>query len=691
MKELIVEQRDMLHTLLQTLRKADATAWSRMAYLSQQPQASAGTAASVSTASIPSIGSDTTATLQADATTMTSGSRPVTTDPYAAHDGYQNYARLWYPDPAKKHRQDDDDAQGFAPSKARGLPLEHKSSSATLTQPAAPSRTESEDSRRSTVPFSRDSTVYIRRRRNSMSQQASHAKEPTASELSPLSPRQQEELREYARLTMDMIALTNNVESYNLKPRTRFVAHDGILRLHYDGNQRLRSRYGVHRIMPLFAQYVDIADYWAEEHALGQGESSDMSRTESRKRHRDRSRGRRYSKPPNRLRETVTSVVGGLAAASVAHVYEKRRATDEELSFVDNDQSSGGPPERFKLGTSLRKRRASESSLDYQQDPSQAEQRESMTELGNPKLAIDQKEEEEFQQKVKERFIKAGRLYLYPRCCRAQTNLRPGYSPDYVEDIRGEKQLTRHSSTSRRAQNQLTIEADRPTYIRSQVRHLDPQTLEAYDLSWEYDPSDDQYILIKDYISHEFQEELFEHTRKIRQERLVITGGYIKETVTTLKPRKTTDEIFLVRRKSNSKSKDPTRSAWMFDSDNGPQPIETTNQQDRHSNTPRSTRTTTPGISLSTPHVSPMSPNYSPTSPSFLPTSPSFSPTIPEFECEVIGDLVVEKDETGEVAQTSDDEQEDDDLDLMIKKFLGAFTTLTTEELQELDNIDSEE
>lgn len=129
----------------------------------------------------------------------------------------------------------------------------------------------------------------------------------------------------------------------------------------------------------------------------------------------------------------------------------------------------------------------------------------------------------------------------------------------------------------------------------------------------------------------------------------------------------------------------------MFDSDNGPQPIETTNQQDRHSNTPRSTRTTTPGISLSTPHVSPMSPNYSPTSPSFLPTSPSFSPTIPEFECEVIGDLVVEKDETGEVAQTSDDEQEDDDLDLMIKKFLGAFTTLTTEELQELDNIDSEE
>ena len=140
-------------------------------------------------------------------------------------------------------------------------------------------------------------------------------------------------------------------------------------------------------------------------------------------------------------------------------------------------------------------------------------------------------------------------------------NILLGYSPDYVEDILREKQMTRHSSTSRRVQNQLAIEAGRPTYIRVQVRHLFPQTLEAYQLPWEYDPSDDRYILIKDYISHEFQQELFEHTRrlKIRQEKLLGAEG-----LTTLKPEVKTDDMLLVRRKSDSKNKSPVRRSWMF-------------------------------------------------------------------------------------------------------------------------------
>lgn len=163
------------------------------------------------------------------------------------------------------------------------------------------------------------------------------------------------------------------------------------------------------------------------------------------------------------------------------------------------------------------------------------------------------KEEEEFQQKVKERFMKAG------------------YSPQYIEDILEEKKkssLERRTSQRSRAHD-LQLDISRPTYIRVKIEHLYPETLEYFHLPWDYDPTDDRYLLIKKYVSHELQQELFEHTRKIKIKRqdLLITDGYVKDTVTTLKPRdvfkdKDTDEMFLVRKKSVSKS--PARRSWMF-------------------------------------------------------------------------------------------------------------------------------
>lgn len=109
----------------------------------------------------------------------------------------------------------------------------------------------------------------------------------------------------------------------------------------------------------------------------------------------------------------------------------------------------------------------------------------------------------------------------------------------------------------------------RPTYIRVKTEHLYPETLDRYNLPWDFDPTDDRYILIKEYISHEFQQELFEHTKKLklRKERLMITDGYVKDTVTTLKPSnvfkdRSSDEMYMVRRKSMSKS--PVRRSWMF-------------------------------------------------------------------------------------------------------------------------------
>jgi len=75
---------------------------------------------------------------------------------------------------------------------------------------------------------------------------------------------------------------------------------------------------------------------------------------------------------------------------------------------------------------------------------------------------------------------------------------------------------------------------------------------------------DDDFIIIKKWIDNDFQDVLFEHTRKMK-ERKLITPGYTKESVTTtvLKPSnvvKNKDQMYLVR----TKSKSPARRSWMF-------------------------------------------------------------------------------------------------------------------------------
>lgn len=80
---------------------------------------------------------------------------------------------------------------------------------------------------------------------------------------------------------------------------------------------------------------------------------------------------------------------------------------------------------------------------------------------------------------------------------------------------------------------------------------------------------DDQFIIIKRYIDHELQDELFEHTRKLK-ERKLITGPYIKETktITKLTPNdgfvKKGDKMFVVREKSKSRSPAAKRTSWML-------------------------------------------------------------------------------------------------------------------------------
>ena len=109
----------------------------------------------------------------------------------------------------------------------------------------------------------------------------------------------------------------------------------------------------------------------------------------------------------------------------------------------------------------------------------------------------------------------------------------------------------------RTGERHLAVDMARPTCIRVKIEHLYPETLDHFNLPWVHDLTDDCYLFIRDYVSHELQRELFCHTRRLktRHEKLLITDGYVKDTVTTLKPKdvykdKSSDGMFVVRRKS---------------------------------------------------------------------------------------------------------------------------------------------
>ena len=63
---------------------------------------------------------------------------------------------------------------------------------------------------------------------------------------------------------------------------------------------------------------------------------------------------------------------------------------------------------------------------------------------------------------------------------------------------------------------------------------------------------DSEYIVIKQYVDQEMQDRLFEHTRMLKERRM-ITGPVEKDVVTTLKVRdRSKDHMYLVRKKSTS-------------------------------------------------------------------------------------------------------------------------------------------
>ncbi|KAJ5564397.1 hypothetical protein N7513_000639 [Penicillium frequentans] len=60
-----------------------------------------------------------------------------------------------------------------------------------------------------------------------------------------------------------------------------------------------------------------------------------------------------------------------------------------------------------------------------------------------------------------------------------------------------------------------------------------PDTLNAYQLPWQWDETDSQFLIIRRWLSEDFQDDLFRHTRRIRGERPIPPTATLRTVLDT--------------------------------------------------------------------------------------------------------------------------------------------------------------
>lgn len=86
-------------------------------------------------------------------------------------------------------------------------------------------------------------------------------------------------------------------------------------------------------------------------------------------------------------------------------------------------------------------------------------------------------------------------------------------------------------------------------YLGSQTRSVYPHCV-VFDFPLTCTQRDENFIIIKRWIPKELQEELFEHTRRIKERNLRAFDGDVKQD----------DKLYIIRKKSPEVS----RRSWMF-------------------------------------------------------------------------------------------------------------------------------
>ena len=238
-------------------------------------------------------------------------------------------------------------------------------------------------------------------------------------------------------------------------------------------------------------------------------------------RERSRSRPRHRSRTPSPYHEDIETKgkLKRLEELEQKEEEERREKRLKEKLVLEKAKREAEEAEREKEANELKKRAIEEYKAKEEKEK-----------------AKKKKEKEEADEEFQERMRKTLRA--------------SGYSDSQIDRI-----LTKGEKPSQGAKEGTKVLAlSRPTYIRVRRKHLDPETLDLYQLPWVWDETDDNFIIIKQWIPERDQEMLFEHTRKLRESKQL--------TYTTTELRKERDQLLLVKKKEPRK-RSPSKN-WLL-------------------------------------------------------------------------------------------------------------------------------
>ncbi|KAL8929804.1 MAG: hypothetical protein Q9208_000948 [Pyrenodesmia sp. 3 TL-2023] len=291
-------------------------------------------------------------------------------------------------------------------------------------------------------------------------------------------------------------------------------------------------------------------------------QARDRSRDRSRRRSRDRSRHRSRSHSSRRH------------SHSHHHGHASRSPSPAHLDYE----------------TQLKLKRYEEFERKEKEEAARERARQDML-IADAKKAAEKKKEEEFKQRViaeaeREKYEKEmkekKKKEEEDKVFKARLKdmyLAQGYSEESIEKMIKDAQEKKkhghghgHGSPSPHGPHSIggheneivkiestvkVVDLNRPTFIKVHRKHLSPVTLDAYGLPWEWDDRDSNYIIIKRWITENDQDKLFEHSRKLREQKLL--------TNETLELKKENGKLKLVREKSPNRQRSRSHSrSWIF-------------------------------------------------------------------------------------------------------------------------------
>ncbi|KAL2865871.1 uncharacterized protein BJX67DRAFT_382554 [Aspergillus lucknowensis] len=234
----------------------------------------------------------------------------------------------------------------------------------------------------------------------------------------------------------------------------------------------------------------------------------------------------------------------------IKHAAERRGENPQVVHLVEDEEDSD-EPEITNICRALRRLGRYEEAQRVEEEKAKAERRSRLQRLEAEEAIERLRLEEEEEQIMKEGF-------------KRRLRDESGYTEEEIEDIvsrrakRDEEREKQHSGEI--AKKDKGREEDEQqhhnTWIKVHRKYLLPETLNAYNLPWDWAEDDTHYIIIKQWINEDLQEKIFEHTQRLREDRLhTLTSG----TSSELKSRDGTKGKTDLERKKN-----PGRRSWIF-------------------------------------------------------------------------------------------------------------------------------